>query len=283
MQIFKPSLVVCAAALAIMPFSLQAADTEAQIRAREALEKKLSEMPPQEPAPPAIAPGKPKKTPAQPAAKKQAPPPVQPASDQPAPPPVVEATPPPPPAPAPAAQATPAPAAPETAAQPPAQRQWPRPDSDQAAKAREALRQKIEELNAQQAAAPPVTTPREPTPAPPPPPPAVTAEPPPAVVAQPPPPPPTTTEPAPPPPNHASSKGDRVAAKKAYREPKAQPQPKPVVGRTAQPTFNRMDGPALPISADKQQRLATLLQQYQADQLTPAQYHEARAKILAEP
>src|SRR2546423_1453855 len=176
MQIFKPSLVVCAAALAIMPFSLQAADTEAQIRAREALEKKLSEMPPQEPAPPAKAPGKPKKTPAQPAAKKQAPPPVQPASDQPAPPPVVEATPP------------------------------------------------------------------------------------------------------PPPPSRASSKGDRVATKKAYREPKAQPQPKPVVGRTAQPTFNRMDGPALPISADKQQRLATLLQQYQADQLTPAQYHEARAK-----
>jgi hypothetical protein len=40
--------------------------------------------------------------------------------------------------------------------------------------------------------------------------------------------------------------------------------------------------PPLPISADKEQRLQELLRQYRADQLTPVQYHTARAKILAE-
>jgi hypothetical protein len=44
-----------------------------------------------------------------------------------------------------------------------------------------------------------------------------------------------------------------------------------------------MQGPAVPISGDKQQRLAALLQQYRADQITPEQYHQQRAKILAEP
>jgi hypothetical protein len=44
-----------------------------------------------------------------------------------------------------------------------------------------------------------------------------------------------------------------------------------------------MEGPPLPISADKQRRLGELLRRYQADQVTPAQYHAERAKILAEP
>jgi hypothetical protein len=39
----------------------------------------------------------------------------------------------------------------------------------------------------------------------------------------------------------------------------------------------------LPISTEKQQKLADLLRRYQADQVTPSQYHEERAKILAEP
>jgi hypothetical protein len=43
-----------------------------------------------------------------------------------------------------------------------------------------------------------------------------------------------------------------------------------------------LEAPALPISGSKEQRLATLLQQYKADQITPQQYHEERAKILAE-
>jgi hypothetical protein len=44
-----------------------------------------------------------------------------------------------------------------------------------------------------------------------------------------------------------------------------------------------MQAPALPISADKQQRLQELLRKYMADQVTPEQYHAERAKILAEP
>jgi len=39
----------------------------------------------------------------------------------------------------------------------------------------------------------------------------------------------------------------------------------------------------LPFSADKQRRLADLLVKYQADAITPEQYHQQRAKILAEP
>jgi hypothetical protein len=41
--------------------------------------------------------------------------------------------------------------------------------------------------------------------------------------------------------------------------------------------------PALPIAATKEQRLQQLLSQYKADQITPQQYHEQRAAILAEP
>jgi hypothetical protein len=49
------------------------------------------------------------------------------------------------------------------------------------------------------------------------------------------------------------------------------------------PVYAPLQGPAPPVSADKEQRLHALLLQYQADQLTPQQYHEQRAKILAEP
>jgi hypothetical protein len=54
---------------------------------------------------------------------------------------------------------------------------------------------------------------------------------------------------------------------------------------TLKPTYQLpgVEGPALPISADKQKRLADLLARYQADEITPAQYHQERAKILAEP
>ncbi len=49
------------------------------------------------------------------------------------------------------------------------------------------------------------------------------------------------------------------------------------------PVYAPIPGPPPPVSADKEQRLHALLLQYQADQLTPQQYHEQRAKILAEP
>ena len=41
--------------------------------------------------------------------------------------------------------------------------------------------------------------------------------------------------------------------------------------------------PALPIALSKEQKLSALLSHYKADQLTPQQYHEQRAAILAEP
>lgn len=44
-----------------------------------------------------------------------------------------------------------------------------------------------------------------------------------------------------------------------------------------------IEAPALPISASKQARLGQLLDQYKADQITPEQYHQQRAAILAEP
>jgi len=37
------------------------------------------------------------------------------------------------------------------------------------------------------------------------------------------------------------------------------------------------------ISGSKQQRLAELLQLYKSDKITPAEYHQQRAKIVAEP
>jgi hypothetical protein len=48
-------------------------------------------------------------------------------------------------------------------------------------------------------------------------------------------------------------------------------------------SFKPLDAPPLPFGGDKQQRLDDLLTQYKADQITPQQYHEQRAKILAEP
>jgi hypothetical protein len=44
-----------------------------------------------------------------------------------------------------------------------------------------------------------------------------------------------------------------------------------------------ISGPASPLSADKQKRLADILAQYRADKITPQEYHAQRAKILAEP
>jgi hypothetical protein len=34
---------------------------------------------------------------------------------------------------------------------------------------------------------------------------------------------------------------------------------------------------------DKERKLADLLRRYQADEITPSQYHSERAKIIAEP
>jgi hypothetical protein len=48
-------------------------------------------------------------------------------------------------------------------------------------------------------------------------------------------------------------------------------------------TLPPLSGPPSSLSAVKEQKLNALLEQYRADQLTPQQYHEQRAKILSEP
>jgi len=48
-------------------------------------------------------------------------------------------------------------------------------------------------------------------------------------------------------------------------------------------TYKPLEGPASPVNASQRQRLDELLSRYQADQVTPEQYHQERAKILAQP
>jgi hypothetical protein len=80
-----------------------------------------------------------------------------------------------------------------------------------------------------------------------------------------------------------------VMAKTSADEAKAKPNTPP--GAETRPlammkgplVFPPIEPPPLPISMAKQQRLAELLRKYKADDITPAQYHEERARILAEP
>jgi len=65
----------------------------------------------------------------------------------------------------------------------------------------------------------------------------------------------------------AAAKAERTAKRNAKLAPNA---------------FQPIEAPALPVSNEKQQRLAELLQKYRADQVTPEQHHLERAKILAE-
>lgn len=47
--------------------------------------------------------------------------------------------------------------------------------------------------------------------------------------------------------------------------------------------MKQIAAPALPISSSKAERLQSLLDKYKADQITPDEYHQQRAAILAEP
>jgi hypothetical protein len=60
-------------------------------------------------------------------------------------------------------------------------------------------------------------------------------------------------------------------------EPPATPMPPSPPPVPEQP----VTAPSLPISESQQQQLQALLQQYVANQITPAQYQAERAKILA--
>lgn len=70
--------------------------------------------------------------------------------------------------------------------------------------------------------------------------------------------------------------------------PAAPSKPAPVIARAApapvisMPLTANMEAPALPLSGTKQNRLAELLRRYKMDDITPQEYHTARAKIIAE-
>jgi hypothetical protein len=191
------------------------------------------------------------------------------------------------------------------------------PDSDAQAKAREALRKKMAELEAQPVSEAPATPapksatqPKPPKPAP--------------VVRQPAPEPasgskaPVFAEPTPPAGIPRATPEQIERARESVRQkivelgdqdkatvgaptataPAGQPeqpvkvsqpkptvnQPKPKVRRAPAATaFDPIPAPPSTLPASKEARLAELLKQYQADTLTPEQYHKERAKILAEP
>jgi hypothetical protein len=324
MQISKSLLVGCAAVVCIFTQTVRAADTDAQVKAREALRGKMNELQGQpasldttpQQAAPAPAPQKKKKSP--PVATEK-----QKGSTKPA------------------MAAVPAPAEtamPEVVAAPP-------PDSEATARQRDAVRKKMDELVAHEPVpampnqAPPVMTkkptpttsprpvtpqvqtrPVRPRPTPPMEEPAkvapsavptapapvatqpATATPPqgqqaPAVAPSTAPTPaaPVVAQPAParqqptsqfqePPPTYKSSnanerqQAEQAASLQAEMKPKAESKQK----KSTKPvrTFQPMQGPELNISPDKQERLNELLRRYQADEITPGQYHEERAKIL---
>jgi len=122
-------------------------------------------------------------------------------------------------------------------------------DAEAQAKARAALEQKTNELNRQDWATPPVA-------------PAPTAAP---------GPPPVTVNPVKPAPPAVQPEAAKPASAANANFPGKELGLRPI------------QAPPLPISAAKQAQLQTLLEKYEADQITPEQYHTERARILAEP
>jgi hypothetical protein len=80
----------------------------------------------------------------------------------------------------------------------------------------------------------------------------------------------------------AAKKQAAMEAKKRAEAEKSGLATVPAAAPAATVTTNS-EAAALPISAAKQQKLDLLLFQYKADQITPEQYHEQRAAIIAEP
>ena len=240
MQISKTLLTLGTAALCLASVSSRAVDSEADLKLREALHQKMSEVGPETAAPtPAPAPSKPVKVTAPKKAK-----PVAPAAPV-APAPVVKSAPvAPPPVKRPAKPVVVAPPVVQSA--PVAEPVQPPPaamNDEQAERLREAVRVRL----AQEAANP----------------------------AQPQPPIVTT---------HGSDLEPTISTTKIVA-PTTQTAPPVQMEAPAAPVVKApvvLEAPALPISGSKEQRLATLLQQYKADLISPQQYHEQRAKIIAE-
>jgi len=276
-----PKLVVLASAMilgALGSFQLQAQaqtqrdDSDLQTKAREELRRKMSEI---DSAPATTAPA-PASTPAPmtpaPVRTQAAPPPRMETPRQP----VMNTAPV-------LAQTSPPQFPPSQVAPPQIYIQQPSPERD---KAEQMLRQKMAELDAQQAASqpPPKGSVRP-----------MTMTPPPVAAA-----PPVATPPAS---DDAKARAEaedvakterRLKAKadaKAKREAEAKakedakmmkPQTATFPVATQPPPLTQP--PAMPATMTaKEQRLDALLQQYRADQITPQQYHEQRAKIMAGP
>lgn len=275
MQMSKYFSLLGAAALLAGATNLHA-ETEAQARAREALRQKMLELDAQQqPAPGRAAP-------ARPVAPASAPPPVEPVPRQP----VVPV-------------AAPAPVAPTYA--PPV-----RQDDEAIARARAAMRQEIQKLDAQEQPAPRRAAPAKPaapTPVPP--------------VAQPTPPPPVAPTPVvvppplapvytPPPQDDAAIARARAALRQELQSPDARPpaapsayEPARVVSQpprsgasaafreppapSVAPSFRSPEAPPSPIPAAKELELAELLRKYRADEISPEEYHRQRAAVLARP
>jgi hypothetical protein len=336
MQISTKLFIVCVLAATTAPFSSRGADTDSQIKAREALRQKMSELNAQpavtNAAPSLATPAKAPET--KPASEAKPAPESVVTTPTPAPVPAdtVKTVPPPTPAPAQTVEPTPTPGsapapvvkstrkpkpAPVAKTAPASGVTASRPDSERIAKARQALEEKMRELNAQgnqPAASQPVVT-QQPASQPPANQPAVAAQPlenQPAVAAQPPanqptvasqPAPASTSAPVHRTPEISSTSQPSVSAEiNESTEPlptpppvKKSPQPEPKKAQKSnkprelrpvpesRPLYALPQGPPPPVSAEKVQKLNALLQQYQADRITPEQYHQERAKILAGP
>ena len=173
-------------------------------------------------------------------------------------------------------------------------------ETDAQAKAREALRQKMAELDAQDQQGK-SSKPRTPAPAPAPRgEPAPTPTPPPPVAK--PTPPPVVTPAQAPAPTTASDDNAREALRKKIAEEDAaanakKTTPPPVAKPTPPPTGNQVvqkptpppvaqpaptPTPPAPAPSSKDAKLAQLLAQYKSDQISAEQYHTQRAAILAD-
>ena len=274
MQISKNLPMICALALLVSAPPLRAAESEAQAKAREALRKKMSELDAQEKGAPAPAPRAPAPT-----------------------------------APATAAPAVVAPARPGPAAAPAPSRV----DDEATVRAREAMRQKLRELDTQQIPGSAPTPSAQVAPRQTPPPTAPAAVPMTAAAGQagddeatarareamrqklreldtPQFPGPASAPSAQATADDEASARARAALRQKMVELDAQPPPpsqawpgdKPV-SAASRADLKPLPAPPSPFSGPKEARLADLLRQYKADEISPEQYHKQRAKILTEP
>ncbi len=75
----------------------------------------------------------------------------------------------------------------------------------------------------------------------------------------------------------------KPVVEKASASEKTVEKPKPTAKSKLSQAWQPLPAPPTGLSPEKEQQLKLLLDDYKADRLTPEQYHEARAKILAAP